>query len=185
MKYKFINKKINYDGSQLKPHWIFEETSIIGDAIVSFIGSCNVKPQHMVDMADKKAGCKIYSEKMLNFIVEHFDSDLEKMILRQRIFVSILASLILSLSKDEPKIIRKGNDLFDKTAKLNVSIATASSVSCLMHAGINISSKNTPVLTKGLEDYKINPKTFAQKAMLEYIKEMEGVKIARCKVKPL
>ncbi|MBI2091760.1 MAG: DUF366 family protein, partial [Deltaproteobacteria bacterium] len=129
-------------------------------------------------------GCKIYSEEMLHFIVEKFGGDLDHMILHQRIFVSLIADALRSYLPDLI-IKREGNDLFDGHAKLNISIATASPVSCLMHIGINISSHNTPVKTKGLNDYKINPKTFAEKVLKSYKKEVESIAVARSKAKPV
>lgn len=175
-----LKETIKYDGSQLRPHWIFDETGIVGNACAVFIGACDVSLGHMVDLVDKKAKSKIFSEKMLHFIIEHFDANLERMVLRQRLFVSILADL---LRKNGANAVRRGNDIYDGDAKINVSIATASPVSCLMHIGINISSHNTPVKTKGLKDYKINPEEFAKTAMEAYCVELAGVEEARCKVK--
>ncbi|MBI2346914.1 MAG: DUF366 family protein, partial [Deltaproteobacteria bacterium] len=76
-----------------------------------------------------------------------------------------------------------GNDLFEGTAKLSVSIATASPISTLMHTGINILSTNTPVMTKGLHDYGIDPAPFATKVMARYAEEIAGVVHARAKVR--
>lgn len=183
MQIKFLGQNINYDGSQLRSHWIFDTTELSGNAAVAFVGGCNVLPEYMVDLADKNAGCKIYSEDMLHFIVERFDCSLNEMILHQRLFVAIMNEELGSRRSLNSTIVRNGNDLYDGDAKLNVSIATASPVSCLMHVGINISSKNTPVKTKSLNDYGINPKSFAENALKKYKDEVEGVKIAREKAK--
>lgn len=180
---KFLTEKIAYDGSQFRSHWIFDSFDMTGNACAAFIGKCGILPEHMVDLADKKANCKIYSEEMLHFIIEDFDSNLEEAILKQRLFVSIVKDIILSLSKDDPNLKRIGNDIYDGDAKINVSIATASPVSTLIHVGVNISSKNTPVKTKGLSDYGINAKTFAEEVLKRYTAEIEGMKIARVKVK--
>lgn len=154
--------------------------------MVAFVGRCDIHPDYMVDLVDKANGCKIYSEEMLHFIAEFFDSDLDKMILHQRLFVAIIGNVILSLSKDDNlKLIRNGNDLYDGDAKINISVATSSPISSLMHIGVNISSKNTPVKTKGLNDYDINPKRFAEEVLKKYSEEVEGIKIARSKVKPV
>ncbi len=183
----FIDGPIDYDGSQLVSHWIFSQMGKPGDAIVAFIGRCDVKLDHMVDLVDKRASCKIFSEKMLHFIVEHFDHDLEKMVLRQRLFVAIICEELRALKCATPKgatpFARRGNDIYDGDAKVNVSIATASPVSTLMHIGVNISSKNTPVKTKGLADYGIDVKTFAEEVMKRYNAEVEGIKEARAKVR--
>lgn len=179
----FIDRPMDYDGGQLVSHWIFDQTGRLGDALVAFVGRCDVKLDHMVDLVDKRASCKIFSEKMLHFICEHFDHDLEKMVLRQRIFVAIVKDVILRQAQNDRSLERRGNDIYDGDAKVNVSIATASPVSTLMHIGINIGSKNTPVKTKGLEDYGLDAKTFAEEVMKRYNAEVEGIKEARAKVK--
>ncbi len=177
-----LNKKSDYDGSQLASHWIFDTAGITGNACVAFIGGCNISLEHMVDLADKKDKCKIFSREMLHFIAERFDTSLDEMVLHQRLLVSIIADTI---RQHQPclSITRKGNDLFDIDSKLNVSIATASPVSMLLHVGVNIRSDGTPVKTKGLKDYGIEPKTFAEEVLKSYKEEIEGIKIARAKVR--
>lgn len=181
LKTLFLEKDIPYDGSQLAPHWILKAASLREDVIVAFIGSAKVDAQ-LVDLEDSLAGKKIYSPRMLHFIAEHFDTDLERMILRQRIFISVLQQSLLTLTGNSA-ITRQGDDLYLDKFKLTVSIATASPVSCLMHTGINIESHGTPVLTKGLADFDIDPRSFAARAMQAYAEEMEGVRWARCKVR--
>jgi hypothetical protein len=119
---------------------------------------------------------------MLHFIAEHFDIHLENMILRQRLFVSILAEVINDLTPSR-KVVRKGDDLFIEHYKLSVSIATVSPVSALMHTALNICSLDTPVPTIGLDDLKINAVEFAGIAMKHYVKELEEIYWARCKVR--
>lgn len=178
----FIDRPIAYDGSQLVSHWIFGQTGRPGDALVAFIGGCNVKPEHMVDLVDKRASCEIFSEEMLHFICEHFDHDLERMVLRQRLFVAIICEELRTLKGAAP-FTRRGNDIYDGDAKVNISIATVSPVSALMHIGVNISSKNTPVKTKGLADYGLDAKSFAEDVMKRYNAEVEGVLEARTKAR--
>jgi hypothetical protein len=57
-------------------------------------------------------------------------------------------------------------------------------VSALIHAGINISSRNTPVPTRGLADYGIEPRAFAEEILAAYAAECESAWRARCKVGP-
>lgn len=180
MQSQFIEKEILYDGTQLRSHWILENFGLRGNAVVSFIGSCNVKLERMVDLEDVMGGKPIFSEKMLHFIVENFDTDLEKMILYQRLLVSQIQQ---ELAKGNIFVVRKGNDLFSDHFKLNVSIAAASPVSTLIHTGINISSNNTPVPTKGLADFDLDPQVLARSVMKRFVEEMEGVRWARCKVR--
>lgn len=180
MQSQFIEKEILYDGTQLKSHWILENFGLRGNALVSFVGPCDVKLDRMVDLEDVIQKKPIFSESMLHFIVEKFDADLEKMILCQRLLVSQIQQ---ELFQRGISVVRKGNDLFLDHFKLNVSIATASPVSTLIHTGINISSKNTPVPTKGLADFDLNPTAFAHSVMKRFVEEMEEIRWARCKVR--
>ena len=179
---QFLSEKLDYDGSQLRSHFIFDATGTAGDACLAFVGACDILLEHMVDLADKRARCAIFSKEMLHFIVEHFDRDIEKAVLRQRLFVSLVERAIREKAGDVD-LIRRGNDLFDGDAKLNISIATASPVSTLIHVGVNISSEGTPVKTKGLNDYGIEPKKIAESVMKLYEDELAGVLASRCKVR--
>ncbi|MBI2093086.1 MAG: DUF366 family protein, partial [Deltaproteobacteria bacterium] len=42
MNYKMLQKRINYDGSQLRSHFVFEAGGILGDGAIGFIGACDV-----------------------------------------------------------------------------------------------------------------------------------------------
>jgi len=181
MKTKFIGRKIDYDGSQLSSHWAYRTCNLLGDSAVAFVGACDVSLDRMVDLSDVKEGASIRSREMLHFIIEHFDQDLEKTILRQRLFAQIVLDELCNHTKR--KIRREGDDLYDGGAKLCVSIATASPVSTLIHFGINISSRGTPVKTRGLNDYRIKPKPFALAVLKNYTAELDSIADARCKVR--
>ena len=184
MKTKFLNEEITYDGKQLTSHWIFKKTGWVEDGFVSFVGPCNVTLEHMVDLVDVKEEKPIYSQSMLHFIGEFFDTPLEIAILRQRMLIT-LAQQELALRGH--KIIRGGNDLFDQTdgAKLSVAIATCSPVSSLFHFGINILSEGTPVKTRGLKDYEIEVKSLAEALLASFADELASVQVAKAKVRPV
>ena len=183
MKYKFIDKTTDYTGQQLRSHYIFEQFGLEGDSIVSFIGTCEVK-EHMVDLSDKVKKEFIKSDKMLHFLIEHFDSDLEKAVLRKRLLVAVILGQIINIvaTPHATSLRRVDNGIYSGTKKLSVAVATASPVSTLIHIGLNISSKNTPVETIGLEDLGIEPKKLALDVIELYCKEMESVRQSRCKV---
>ena len=185
MKSRFIEKEFTYTGEQLAPSWIYKNYWIKGDAIVSFIGECNVEIDKMVDIEDYLNDCPIYSPKMLNFLVEHFNIGLVEGVLRQRLFMCIIQEVLLSYLPKGNKIIRKGDDLFFNGGKLSVSICTKSITSVLMHVGINIDTENTPVKTAGLQtDMNFdNIKEIAEDIMNKYIVECEQVIDASCKVR--
>jgi len=177
---RFIDRPITYDGSQLKSHWIYDSFEILGPALVAFTGPCQVASAAMVDKVDAHHGLHIYSESMLHFIGEIFDLDLTKAILWQRLLIGRIGCTIEHLTKIP--ILRSGNDLFDGPHKLSVAIATLSPVSTLIHVGTNIISRNTPVPTKGLADYGIEPARFAATLLEEMREEWAQVATARSKV---
>lgn len=183
IKTKFTEKEITYDGTQLRPHFIYENFDICGDAVVAFTGKSDVKLENMVDLADVKQSQPIYSEKMLHFIGEFFESNLGKNVYRQRLFMAVIKDIISA--HKHIKIERRGDDLYIKDKKMTVSIATVSPVSSLIHIGVNISSRNTPVKTIGLHDLKLNPKKIAEKILKAFEEESKGLYVAKCKVKPV
>ena len=182
MKYLAIKQEIAYTGAQLRSNFAYMQFGIVGDSIVAFCGPCDVKIEAMVDIEDVRAGSRIYSENMLHFIVEQYDTDLEKNVLRQVVLANIIKDLLNNILH-RSAVKRVGSDLYDGDAKLSVSVATVTPISSLIHYGINISSANTPVKTRGLEDYGINPLEFADLVMKQYIQDLESIHNARCKVR--
>ena len=184
MKTLFINEEIKYDGTQLSPHWIYKNYHIQGNAIVAFVGECDVNLQHMVDIEDVINNEPIYSKKMLNFIEENFNSSLEKTVYKQRLLVSITKELIEKISP-EVKIIRSGDDLYINNKKLSVSIATKSITSSLIHFGLNITSEGAPIEAADLiQDAKIvDIKQFANTILKLYSEETNDIILAACKVR--
>ncbi len=186
MRSKFIDKTIDYTGEQLRSHYIYETFGMEGDAIIGFIGVCRVK-EHMVDLSDKLKKEFISSDRMLHFIIEHFDGDLEKAVLRKRLMVSIIGEHISRVRVNDhsplpASLCRRDNGLYIGDKKLSVAVATASPVSTLIHIGLNISSKNTPVKTIGLKDLGIEPKKLALDAIELYRREIDSIRESRCKV---
>ncbi len=181
MRIKFASKNLDYDGSQLRSHFALDEFGMAGDCVVSFIGAAAVK-EHMVDMEDKSKGEFIYSDRMLHFIIEHFDADLEKAILRKRLFLSLIMDEMRSGSGAK-RLFRKDNGLYDGSGKLTVAVATSSPVSTLIHIGLNITREGAPVKVSCLKDYGIDPRKFAMTVMRRYHDEISSVSASRVKVK--
>jgi hypothetical protein len=185
---KWIDQEIPYTGVELRSHFIYERFDLLGDALVAFAGPCRVDLPQMVDLEDVKQKRPIASEKMLHFLGEFFGMDLNRLVLQQRLLIAIFYEELMKRTvgaglKPAPTIRRTGDDLYDGDAKLSVSIATLSPVSGLIHAGINISSRNTPVLTKGLKDYGIDPRDFTHAVLKAFTSEMESAWRATCKVR--
>ena len=182
MKTRFIPKRTDYDGSQLRSCFAMSELGISGDSIVSFVGAAAVK-EHMVDMEDKKNKEFIYSDSMLHFIIEHFDRDLEKAVIRKRLFLSIIMDEINKRSGKRRKLFRSSNGLYEGKRKPTVAVATTSPVSTLIHVGLNITEEGAPVKVACLRDYRIEPKKFALDLMRRYHDEMKSVSGSTRKVK--
>jgi hypothetical protein len=181
IKTAFLQEQIDYDGTQLQPHWIYRNFGILGDAVVAFTGKVNVAIDKMVDLTDVRAHDGIYSPRMLNFIVEHFHTDLEMAVYRQLI---LMVAIKEELENYEIVAQRVGDDLYIHRGKLSVSIATSSVVSTLIHVGLNIQTAGTPVKTVGLEELGIaDIASFAENVMLRYKRELERIYEARCKVR--
>ena len=182
MKTKFIEEEIKYIGSQLAPHWIYKNFKIQGDAIVAFVGECEVKLTEMVDIEDVINDEPIYSKNMLSFISEQFGINLVEGVFRQRLLICIIKEL---LEERGIFVVRKGDDLMIKGGKLSVSIATKSITSVLIHTGLNIISEGAPVKATGLTDDLgfTDIKEFAIEIMKRYIDEIDDICLAATKVR--
>ncbi len=182
MKTLFIENEIKYIGSQLAPHWIYKNFKIQGDAIVAFVGECEVKLTEMVDIEDVINNEPIYSKYMLSFITEQFNVELVEGVFRQRLLVTCIKE---ALEKRGFFVRRNGDDLFVNDKKLSVSIATKSMTSVLIHTGLNILSDGAPIPVSGLgSDLGIEDiKEFAQEVMQNYSDEIEDIILASTKVR--
>jgi hypothetical protein len=184
MKERFIEETITYDGTQLSSHWAFRSFGIQGDSIISFRGPCRVELTEMVDIEDVLDMSPIFSTDMLHFIIEHFDLDLEKTIVRQRLLIATLKDIIM----DRTGVVlnRSGDDLFFHNRKLTVSIATLTPVSTMIHTGVNVSGKDAPVPAIGLAEFGLESadiEAVGRSLCREYVKEYQEIKMARCKVR--
>ena len=179
---KLIEKEIKYIGSQLAPHWIYKNFKLQGDAIVAFIGECEVALTEMVDIEDVINNEPIYSKSMLSFITEQFNVNLVEGVFRQRLLICIIKEL---LEERGIFVVRNGDDLMIDGRKLSVSIATKSTTSILIHTGLNILSEGAPVKASGLtsELGTVDIKEFALEVMKRYAEELEDINLASTKVR--
>ncbi len=180
MKSLYIKEKIKFTGEQLEAHWAFKEFDILGDSILAFGGPCDLKEKYLVGVDHFKKKTQVKSEMMLHFLVEHFDQDLEKAILRQTLLINILKDK-LNHRLGGDIFQRWGNDIFEEDFKLTISTVTKTSISTKIHLGINVSSKDVPVKAKGLSDYGIDPDEIAEVVMNQYRLDMRRIneRIAR------
>ncbi len=181
-----------YDGQQLRPLWIAEQTGEYGTAVVTFRGPCSVR-DHMVDMEDIRDQAFITSDMMLHYIIEIFDIGLREAVLYQHLFVQNIAASL----RPQIKAIVCGDDIMINVAakkeggtvieqrKLSVSIATASVVSGLIHIGLNILNSGTPeeVSTTSLSCWGVNLDNFEMCTRAQISRVYSAVEYAMCKVK--
>jgi len=199
---KFIDGEIAYTGPELRPHFLLEKFKLQGSAVAAFIGPCEVKTEHLVDWEDRLANDFIRSKLMLHFLGEFFGPTLAEGVLYQRLFMAIAAQ---EIAHDSGLVVtRSGDDLYwndGKTdRKLSVSIVTASPVSRLLHAGINLDATGAPVAAAGLFDLGIAPglfegdnaprglvavKDLATRILTAFAREAEEIEWACAKVRPV
>ena len=179
----FSEKQIDYTGEQLRSRWIRTTFGVEGDCIASFVGGCDVKPEFMVDLVDIADGSSIYSPLMLHFIIEHFEADLEKAVLRQRLLAAIARDWLSG--KTGLEIARDGDDLYLGERKISISIATVSPVSSLIHFAMNIRTEGVPVPASGLDELGLQAEETARSIMNLYVKELASIALAGENAKPV
>ncbi|MDY9925007.1 DUF366 family protein [Methanosarcina sp.] len=183
MKCIILPEKYDYDGSQISSLWAYNSFGVQEDSIIVFRGTCDVKIEHMIDLEDRRANESIWSEDMVSFIIEHFDStDLKLVYARQRLFTALvrehLAGLGISTS-------RKGDDLFLEGKKLTVSIASTSAVSQKIHFGINVSHKIYGNLREAGIGENEDIVRFMKEIGETYVREFEDIEKDLRKSRPL
>ena len=187
MKCEWLDHTLPYTGDALANHWIYKNFGILGDAMVAFVGPCDVPVESMVDLEDVLNNDAIYSAHMLHFVLELFGPNLREGVMLQRLLTAILQQK-LNDRLGGHALERHGDDLFyHKTQKLSVSICTLSPTSVLVHCGLNVETINTPVPAAGLTsdlgmDYEAI-KHLAIASMYALADEWKDIKLACCKVK--
>lgn len=182
MKVHWLDERRGYDGTPLHSLWAYRNFGVQGDSIVVFRGPCEIPPANIVDLEDLRAGSRIAGPDMVHFIVEHFDRDLERAVLRQRVLAGLAHDEVRRRSGRE--IRREGDDLFDAERKLSISIATLTPVSSKIHFAVNvIRAEDVGVPTGGLSEYRIDPEEFGRTVANRYAEEMAGVLDARTRVR--
>lgn len=184
MKWKWLEDRIDYSGDELRPHWCFEKTGILGDVIVGFVGACWVQGNSLVDLEDRRDGKPVAAEEMLHFICEMFGFSLIATVLAQRLLCSIAKDRINQILGNGV-VTRDGDDLFVGDGKLSVSIATISPVSGLIHFGLNIKTRGVPVKASCLDDLGIDVRSLAIDVMSQFCDEIDGCIRATQKVRPV
>ena len=184
----------DYDGSQLRAHWILRTTGLIGDAMVAFRGRCAVRDDEMADLADLLTEQTIAGDGMVHFVLEIFDDgDLVRAVVQQRLLSAIAFELlrtdVLSRARGVDSQVaaaslrRDGDDIFLGDGKLSISIATKSLVSTLIHFAVNVENSGTPVPTSSLRDLGVDPESFGRQLLEAFAAEQASMRQARVQVR--
>lgn len=180
MKIKVLNKRLNYDGSQLDPLWALEKFGVQGSSIIVFRGGMNVTREQMRDLKDKREQKEIRGEDLVHLIVEIINppANLRLAYYTQRLLICIARD---ALEKLGVSANRDGGDLYFNGKKLSVSIASTSLSGYKIHFGINITSKQAPREARaiGLKeiDKKIKPVEFARRVAEQFAREFEDIEL--------
>jgi hypothetical protein len=183
-----VAKPITYTGRELRSHWGLERTGVYGSLITAFVGPCDVPTAHLVDQEDRLANDHIRAKSMLHFIGEFYGTNLEAGVLYQRLFINWAETLLNKRLEAGVRVVRSGDDLFVGDRKLSVSIATVSPVSVLIHWALNIDPTGAPVKAIGLAELGLKAAElldFAKQLLHYYSEEIEGIRLAQCKVRPV
>lgn len=186
MKIKWINKKITYDGSQLRPLFAYENFNLLGESVIAWVGPCDIPFDNMKDLEDVNAKSAIRGQLMLHFIVEVFHQSLFSGVCLQRLLASIIKDeiqIFLKSSRSSIILNRSGDDLYFQDRKLSISIATQGIISTQIHFAVNVTNEGTPVKTLSLQDLKVDPKALAAKVMKTLSQEVVSIVEATKKVR--
>ncbi len=177
-----------YLGPELRPHFLLSELGLRGSALAAFRGPCRVQTEHLVDWEDRLENDRIEAREMVHFLGEFFGEGLSQGVLRQRLFMAqvgeVLNAELLRAGRTE-RVLRSGDDLFVGDRKMSVSIVTASPVSLLLHAGINIDPAGAPVAAIGTAELGLDPEAWVPKVLERFSEEWSSIDWACAKVRPV
>lgn len=183
MKTFFDDKVSPYSGRELAPLRNYLRYGLLGNSIVAWTGPCRVEFSEMVDGEDVRAQSTIAGDHMLHFVMEFFDVPLIVGVLVQRLFAEMMINELKNRGVDSQKLTRSGDDVFFDKKKLNISIATRSVNSVLVHVAVNIKNSGAPIPISALQDFNIDSATLARSLMQQLQNEWEDILAATYKVR--
>jgi uncharacterized protein len=181
-----------YRGPELRPHFLLRTFGLRGSALAAFTGPCQVETDHLVDWEDRLAQDRIAAASMVHFLGEFFGAGLREAVFLQRLFMATVAES-LEERLGRRALRREGDDLYllqparpgSPPRKLTVSIVTASPVSQLLHAGVNVDPAGAPVPAVGLAELGVRPEEWAPEVLRRFAEEWDSVEWACAKVRPV
>jgi len=142
-----IIEKAIYDGSDLSDRFAYRyarKNVLPTGNIVTYVAPMHVEADNMVDLEDKLENDFIYSDKAVNFLIEIPNISLYAGVCFQRLYNSLLASLLCSKYIPNATCEVDGDDIYffvnEERKKASVSIAKECNNAVLIHTGININA---------------------------------------------
>lgn len=123
-----------------------------GNIVVTWRGPMDVKLENVKDQTERlqwQAGARIRGPDLYHIIAEfpQIGNELPLMYAFQAMLAGELAVALGSLGC-EPEV--KGTDIYMEDGKLNVGVCAAWGTSCTMHFAVNVSTKGSPSIPKGV-----------------------------------
>ena len=204
-----------YDASQLRSLYTFEKFEVQGDSILGWIAPTEITVENLIDRDDAINHRPIFADSQVHYVVEMFGVSLPFAVMAQRLLNGWMArgarwmknadtgcdvelsgndvyclfpgKVPLDGGEDFAAFVRSGRFHYSLPGckKLSVSIATASPVSCLIHAGINVTTAGTPVQTASLEMLGVDPNAYMAWVAENFARDYEKVLAATTKVRPV
>ena len=187
LKTQFMTGDFFYSGRELAPHYLLSQHRLEGPYLVAFQGGCRVETDHLVDWEDRLVNDRIEAKSMVHFLGEFFGIGLRESVVLQRLLMSTMGEVLTPLLKENHRnqFQRSGDDLFIGDRKLTVSIVTASPVSTLLHAAVNIDPTGAPVKAIGLLELEVDPAAFSAQVLKQIEQEWSSIERACTKVRPV
>ena len=168
--------------TELYGHFALKNFGVAGDAIVAFVGPCDVRTENLVDLEDARASATIVAARMLHFVVEHFGLALAEAIWRQRLLAAVVLEEVRRRAPEAP-LRREGDDIYAGDGMLTVSIATSSPTSAIIHFGVNVDGAGAPVEVADLGGLNVDAEELAAAVMSRYADEVDRFVEALSKVR--
>jgi uncharacterized protein len=171
MDYVILPEPLPMTIEAMKPHWALLRFDLWGNSMVIFKGQMKIDQKDMIDLKEFKRGALFPKGEMLHFVIEHFDDDTEKGVLRQNILVNI-AEEKLSHRLSGRRIIRWGDDLYDEDRRITLTAVSKTPVSVKIHFGLCIETDSEAGYT-GLKEYDLDVHELAEVVGNQYRADMK------------
>ncbi len=184
MDYLLVPEPMEMTIDAMRPHWALKKFDLWGDSMVIFRGPMNIKPDEGIDLKEFKRGTVFPKGDILHFIIEHFNDELEKGVLRQNILVSIAEEKLAHRIGSSQKILRWGDDLYDEDRRLTLTAVAPTLVSVKIHLGICIDADEDAGFA-GISEYSLDPNELGEVIGNQYRADIRRLREKCWRMRPI